>query len=119
LVPRNHRSFDCPSVADFCNRLAKIHHILLGPHPLQKKRILYGYSTLDTTPQQLANYLLVLAKTTIYKTYLAMNRNHHHPPDYQRKFQMRLQYRLYTEMQYSLWTNDSILSEATGCIRTS
>jgi hypothetical protein len=26
-------------------------------------------------------------------------------PDYQRMFLMRLQYRLYTEMHYSLWEN--------------
>jgi hypothetical protein len=57
---RNHRphNFDCPSVTAFWNLLAQILHNLLGPHPMQKKRILYGYSTLDTAPQQLANYLL-------------------------------------------------------------
>jgi hypothetical protein len=50
------------SVTAFWNRLAKILHELLGPHPLHKEPILYGCFTLDTTPQQLANYLLVLAK---------------------------------------------------------
>jgi hypothetical protein len=54
--------FDCPSVTAFWNHLAKLLHELLDPHPLQKKLILYGYSTLDTTPQQLANCLLVLAQ---------------------------------------------------------
>jgi hypothetical protein len=67
---------------------------------------LYGYSTLDTKPQQLANCLLALAKSTIYKTYLATNSTHRHTPDYQRMFRMRLQYRLYTEMHDSLWAND-------------
>jgi hypothetical protein len=56
-------------------------HALIGSHPLHKKQILYGYTTLDTTPQQLANYLLALAKTTIYKTYLATNNNHTKPPE--------------------------------------
>jgi hypothetical protein len=45
---------------------------------------IYGYSILDTTPQQLSNYLLVLAKTTIYKTCLATNSTHRHTPEYQR-----------------------------------
>jgi hypothetical protein len=53
--------FYCTSVT------AKLLHELLGPHPLQKKLLLYGYSTLDTNPQQLSNCLLVLAKNTIYK----------------------------------------------------
>jgi hypothetical protein len=79
---------------------------LLGPHPLQKKLILYGYSTLDITPQQLANYLVVLAKTTVYKTHPATNSTHRHTPDYQRIFRMRLQYLLCTEMHCSLWAND-------------
>jgi hypothetical protein len=84
--------FDCP----FWNHLAKLLHELLGPHPLQKKRILYGHSTLDTTLQ----HLLVLAKS-----YLATNSTHRHTPDYRRMFRTRLQYRLYKEMHYSLWAN--------------
>jgi copper homeostasis protein CutC len=35
-----------------------------------------------------------------------MNSTHRHTPDYQRMFRMRLQYRLYTEMHYSLLAND-------------
>jgi hypothetical protein len=97
--------FDCPSVTAFWNRLAKILHELLGPHPLQKKHM-YGHYTLDSTPQQLANCLLVVAKTAVYKTYLATNSTHRHTPDYQRMFRMRLQYRLHTEMHCSLWAND-------------
>jgi hypothetical protein len=45
--------FDCPSVAAFCNRLAKILHTTR-----QKKLISNGFSTLNTAPQQFANYLL-------------------------------------------------------------
>lgn len=68
----DHMCLDCPSDTGFWNRSAKIlYHGLLASQPLQKKRILYSYSTLDTTPQHLANCLLVLAKTTICKTYLA------------------------------------------------
>jgi hypothetical protein len=64
--------FDCPTVTAFWGRLTKTLHDLLGPHPLQKRHILYGYPTLETIHQQLATYLLVLAKTTIYKTYSAV-----------------------------------------------
>jgi hypothetical protein len=67
-------------------------------HPPLKEA--YVYFTLDTTPQQLANYLLVLAKK-----YLASNSTHRQTPDYQRMFHMTLQYRLYTEMHYSLWAS--------------
>jgi hypothetical protein len=54
--------FYCLSVTAFWDVLAKILLELLGPHPLRKKRVLYGYSTLGTTRQQLANSLLVLAR---------------------------------------------------------
>jgi hypothetical protein len=98
--------FDSPTVTAFWGRLTKTLHDLLGPRPLQKRHILYGYPTLDTTPQQVANYLLVLAKTTIYKTYMAKNSIHQRPPDYKLMFRMRLQFRLHLEMHHSLWQND-------------
>jgi hypothetical protein len=98
---------DCPSVVDFWNQLTKILHELLGPHQLQKKHILYGYPVLHTTPKQLANYLIVLAKSTIYKTFLAAGNNtHHHAPNYPRMFRLRLQFRLQLEMHHSMWKND-------------
>jgi hypothetical protein len=75
------------------------------PLPTAGKHILYGYFTIDTTPQQLANYLLVLANTKIYKTHLATDSAHRLTPDYQSMFRMRLQYRLYIEMHYSLWAS--------------
>jgi cell division protein FtsI/penicillin-binding protein 2 len=80
----DHIPFEWPTVTAFWGRLTKTLHDLLGPHPLQKRHILYGYTTLDTTPHQLANYLLVLVKTTIYKTHLATNTPNQQPPDYQR-----------------------------------
>jgi hypothetical protein len=97
--------FDCPSVTALWNRLAKMLHELLGPRLLLKKLMLCGYSTLFSTPQQLANYLLILAKTTICRTYLATNSTHRHTPVYQRMFRARLQYRLHTELHYSLWND--------------
>jgi hypothetical protein len=38
--------------------------------------------------------------------YLATESTHRHTPDNQRMFPIRLQYRQYTEMHYSLWAND-------------
>jgi hypothetical protein len=99
-------SFDCPTVTVFWGRLPKTLHDLPGPHPLQKRHILYEYPTLDTTPQQPADYLLVLAKIRIYKTYLETNSPHQQPPDYQSMFRMRLQYRLHLEMHHSAWQHD-------------
>jgi hypothetical protein len=110
LVPRHNRNLlmltDCSKVTPFWGRLTKTLYALIGPHPLHKKQIRYGYTTLDTTPQQLANYLLALAKTTIYKTYLATNNTHTKPPDYQRMFRIRLLFRLHLEMNYSTWKDD-------------
>jgi hypothetical protein len=60
---------------------------------------------LDTTPQKLANYLLVLAKTIIDKPDLARKSTHRHAPDYQRMFRMKLRYRMYTKKHYSLRAN--------------
>jgi hypothetical protein len=102
----DHIFFDCPSAIAFWNRLAKILDEILGPRPLQKTVILYGHSILYTTPQQLTNYLLVLAKTTIYTICLATNSTHSHTLDNQCMFLMRLQYRLDAEMHYSLWANN-------------
>jgi hypothetical protein len=54
----------------------------------------------------IANYLLALVKTTIYKTYLATNNTHTKPPDYQRMCRIRLLFRLNLEMHYSTWKDD-------------
>jgi hypothetical protein len=72
---------------------------------LAAEDILYCYAILDTTPQQLANYLLVQAETTIWKIHIVMNSTHRHMPDYQCIFRKRLQYRQNTKMHYSLWAN--------------
>jgi hypothetical protein len=71
----DHMFFKCPTATAFWVRLTKMLHGLLGPRPLQKRHILYGNTNLDTTPQQLANYLLILAKNMIY-----VPGNEQHPP---------------------------------------
>jgi exonuclease III len=102
----DHMFFDCPSVQNIWARLAHILHRLLGPHPLHKRIIMFGYSNLENTPHQLANYLLVLAKTTIYKTYMATHSTQDRTTSYWRMFKLRFQYRIYLEMHYSLWRNE-------------
>jgi exonuclease III len=102
-----HMLFECSTVTATWARLQKLLHKLLGPHPLNRRLLLYGYSNLQNAPRHLANYLIVLAKTTIYKTYLAtINHPHCRPPDYWRMFRMRLQYRLHIEIHHSIWSND-------------
>jgi hypothetical protein len=76
-------------------------------HPLQNKQIVYGYPTLDTTPQQLANYLIALAKTTICKN-IPSDEQHPHKTT---RLSTHVQYRrlffpLNLEMHYSIWKYD-------------
>jgi hypothetical protein len=57
------------------------------------------YCILDTTPQQLANYLLVLPKTAIFEQQAPPHtRLSAHVPH-------EAAVRLYTEMHYSLWAS--------------
>jgi hypothetical protein len=46
---------------------------------------------------------VVIAKSTVYKTYMATNSTHGHITDHGRTFRMRRQY---IDMHYSLWKND-------------
>jgi hypothetical protein len=79
------------------------HHPILSKDGDVAWRILHNRII---TPQQLPNYLQALDKTTIYEINLATNNPHHQPPDYQRMFRMRLQYRLHIEMHHSIWQHD-------------
>jgi hypothetical protein len=99
-------SLDCPTLIDFWNQLTKTLHKLLRPHPLQEKHILYEYPVLNTVPKQLAIYLIVLAKSTLYKTFsAAVNGTQHNATNYQRMFQLRLQFYLQLEMHHSVLKN--------------
>jgi exonuclease III len=107
LGTTQHMFLDCPSAKELWSYVSPIVQALLGIHTLHKKLILYGPPTTQTTPQQLANYLLVLAKTTIYRTYLAAdNDNHHQNSKYQEIFRIRLNYRLQLEMHHNIWNNN-------------
>jgi hypothetical protein len=75
--------FGCPSVTDFWNRSTEILDELLGPHPPQKKRIHPRYHS-PATPKLPAGSDEQTAPTATHQT------------------TMRLQYRLYIEMHYSL-----------------
>jgi hypothetical protein len=70
------------------------------------KVIIYGYNSSTSTAQQLANYLIVLGKSTIYKTYMAANAGHGPPPNYYRLVQLRLRYRMLLELYKSIANNN-------------
>jgi exonuclease III len=104
-----HMFIECPSAKQLWDYLNPILQALLGPHTLNKKLILYGYPTVQTIPQQLASYLLVLANVTIYKTYLAAdNVVCQQDPNYTKIFRLRLTYRLQLELHHNIWNNNII-----------
>jgi hypothetical protein len=45
-----HMLLECSQVTAFWGRITKTLYALLGPHPMQKEQIIYGYPTPDTTP---------------------------------------------------------------------
>jgi ABC-type transport system involved in cytochrome c biogenesis ATPase subunit len=53
---------------------------LIGLHNVDSKEIIYGYNPSTSTAEQLANYLLVLGKSTIYKTYMQQMQNADYHP---------------------------------------
>jgi hypothetical protein len=98
---------ECPYVTNFWASLTKTLHILTGLQQLHTKHIVYGLSDPHTTPQQLANYLIVLAKSTNYKTYIAAtNSTHLQAANYQHMLRLRLQFRLQLEMHHAIWNNN-------------
>jgi hypothetical protein len=79
----------------FWTSLTQTLHKITGLRQLQKKKqhILYGLSDLRTTPQQLANYLISLAKSTIYKTFLAaINNTNPHTANYSHMLRLQLRF---------------------------
>jgi hypothetical protein len=44
---------------------------LLGPHNINRKIVIYGHQRFHSTAYQLANFVIIMAKSTIYKTYMA------------------------------------------------
>jgi hypothetical protein len=92
-----------------CTKCHKPGHIARNCHtkaqprlgPITFADLAAGRQVTNPTPSTI--YLVVLAKTTIYNTYLTNNSPHQQPPDYQRTFRMRLQFRLHLKMHYSIW----------------
>jgi hypothetical protein len=72
--------FECPHANALWKLLAGTLRHLIGPHNFDSKVIIYGYNPSTSTAQQLANYLLVLGKSTIYKhTWQQMQNTDYHP----------------------------------------
>jgi hypothetical protein len=75
---------------------------LLGPHNINRKIVIYGYQRFDSTAYQLANFVIIMAKSTIYKTYMASAGEEGRTPNYYRLLMMRLKYRLHLELHRSI-----------------
>jgi hypothetical protein len=97
----SHMFLECPPANALWKRLNGTLQHLIGPHNVDSKVIIYGYNPSSSTAQQLANCLIVLGKSTIYKTYMAANAEHGPPPNYYRL----LQYRMLLELHKSLANN--------------
>jgi hypothetical protein len=80
---------------------------LLGPHNINRKTVIFGYQRFDSTAYQLANFAIIMAKSTIYKTYMASADEERWTPNYYRLLMMRLKYRLHLELHRSIMDNDT------------
>jgi hypothetical protein len=97
-----HMLLECPHANALWKRLTGTLRHLIGPHNVDSKVIIYGYNPSTSTAQQLANYLLVLGKSTIHETYMAANAERGPPPNYYRLLQLRLRYRMLLELHKSI-----------------
>jgi hypothetical protein len=80
---------------------------LLGPHNINSKIVIYGYQRFDSTAYQLASFVIIMAKSTIYKTYMASADEEGRTPNYYRLLMMRLKYRLHLELHRSIMDNET------------
>jgi hypothetical protein len=97
----------CPHATHLWNQLSRILEHLLGTHKISDTTVIYGYKRSDSTAHQLANFLLTLAKSTIFKTYMAAVGTDGQPPSYYyRLLLLHLRYRLFLEMHKSVTNND-------------
>jgi hypothetical protein len=66
-----HMFLECPHATRLWNKLSRTLEYLLGTHKISVTTVIYGYKRSNSTEHQLANLLPTLAKSTIYKTYMA------------------------------------------------
>jgi hypothetical protein len=89
------------------NQVEKLLERLLGPHNINRKIVIFGYQRFDSTAYQLANFVIIMAKSTINKTYMASADEEGRTPNYYRLLMMRLKYRLHLELHRSIMDNDT------------
>jgi hypothetical protein len=63
--------FLCPHTGCLWNELSKPLEHPLRTQKISDTAVIYGYKRSDNTAQQLANFLLTVAKRNIFKTYMA------------------------------------------------
>jgi hypothetical protein len=71
------------------------------------KIFIYGHQRFDSTAYQLANFVIIMAKSTIYKTYMASANEEGWTPNYYGLLMMRLKYRLHLDLHRSIVDNDT------------
>jgi hypothetical protein len=93
---------NCPIAAILWNHLTGILNELPGIQDLTKELTVYGCRWLDTSEHHLANYLLVLAKATIYKTYMAVYERQRPTHTYHQIIWLGIQYHLYVDYHHRI-----------------
>jgi hypothetical protein len=97
---------ECPNATRLWNQLSRTLEYFLGTHKISDTTTIYGFKRSESTTHQLANFLVTLAKSTTYKTYVAAVATDGQPPNYYRLLLMRLRYRLLLEMHKRVMDND-------------
>jgi hypothetical protein len=98
---------ECTHTTRLWNQLSRTLQYLLETHKIATQ-VIYGYKRSDSTSHQLASFLLTMAKSTIYKTYMAAMDTNGQPPNYYRLLLLRLRCRLFLEMHKSVTNNDMV-----------
>lgn len=96
-----HMFFQCPLTKPLWNFVSiKIAAINESPLPTYEQ-LLLGYPG-NQPPSRLSNFLLVLARSTIYRCYMNVIKDENPPaPSYLKMFKLRLKYRITLEEHYA------------------
>jgi hypothetical protein len=85
-----HMFLECQHATRLWNQVEKLLERLLGSHNINRKIVIFGYQRFYSTAYQLANCVIIMAKSTIYKTYMASADEEGRTPNYYRLLMMRL-----------------------------
>jgi hypothetical protein len=76
-----------------CQHATRLWNACWVPTTSTGKIFIYGYQCFDSTAYQLTNFVVIMAKSTIYKTYMASAGEERWTPNYCRLLMMQLKYR--------------------------